>query len=75
MGKSLARACGPGGVGGDAGAGGLLAAAWPRSLSTTPLSAMDWVWVLLFSGWSQVLETLLIRVRRLVLRRISLVHV
>ncbi len=51
---------------------------WPPLAAlfrTTPLSAMDWVWVLLFSGWSQVLETLLIRVRRLVLRRISLVRV
>jgi len=51
---------------------------WPplaELFRTTPLSGLDWTWVLLFSGWSQVLETLLIRVRRLVLRRISLVRV
>ncbi len=51
---------------------------WPLMASvfhTVRLSALDWALVLFFSGWSQILESLLVKVRRVWVRRISVVRV
>ena len=46
-----------------------------RLFETVPLSTADWALVLFLSGWSQALESLLAKARRVVLRRISMVRV
>lgn len=51
---------------------------WPPAqavLKTVPLSIGDWGIVLLFSGWSQVLETVLVATRKRLTKRVSWVRV
>ena len=51
---------------------------WPLMASVFHYGAaspLDWALVLFFSGWSQILESLLVKVRRVWVRRISVVRV